>query len=156
MMRVIRLTVFSFVFVSLFCLPASGEETQTVKYLGEKLVCLVLSKIDETKVLDDQTLLIETDSGVVYINRLPSTCVGLRAAGAFSYKTSISKLCKHDIIKVLEEDGNFGSVCGLGKFIRIKGVRSIRETVKLLKSGVLDNLIKEGAFNTGLFSETAG
>ena len=122
--------------------------TYSEKYLGGRSLCLELSTLDETRVLDDQTILFKTEMGMVYISRLPAFCPGLKAADAFSYSTSINKLCKQDLIYVLEEGSSHGSVCGLGEFIRIKGVRNLRDTVKLLRGGVLDALIKEGAFKT--------
>ena len=140
----------------LFCViyqNSAFAETNSEKYLGERLSCLELSNIYETSVFDDQTILIGNNSGDVYINRLPDRCVGLRMAGAFAYKTSISKLCKQDIIKVLEEGSGLGSVCGLGEFIRFKGVKKITDAVKLLKDGVLEALIREGAFNTSFPSD---
>jgi hypothetical protein len=124
-------------------------ETQADKYLGEKETCLNLTTIKETRILDEQTILFETYGGTVYINRLPAQCFGLRISGSFSYETSISKLCKWDIITVFETGSGVSAKCGLGEFIQIKGVSRLSEGMKLLeKNGILEALVEEGVFET--------
>ena len=153
MMKKTRIIVFNFILVSIICGPVAAGESLSEKYLGERLTCLDLIRINDTMVLDDQAILIRDNMNNIYINRLPARCFGLRASGAFSYETSISRLCKQDIIKVLEYDNNPGSVCGLGEFVRIKGVSRLSEAAKMLRDGVLDALVKEGAFETAFPSE---
>ena len=136
-----------FLFSTLFSSSVFAE-SQADKYLGERKMCLDLVRIKETRILDDQTILLETYGGAVYISRLPARCSGLRMAGGFSYDTAISKLCKQDIITVVEQGSGLGSRCGMGEFIRIKDVRRLSDAVKLLKNGVLEALIEEGVFET--------
>jgi len=114
------------------------SESQAGKYFGEREMCLDTVRIKETRVLDDQTILLETYGGAVYISRLPARCSGLRMAGGFSYGTAISKLCKQDIITVVEQGSGLGSKCGMGEFIRIKDVTRLSDAVKLLKNGILE------------------
>jgi hypothetical protein len=142
------ITIFTLLFVITFFSPFVFAESQADKYLGERTTCLDVGRIKETRVLDDQTILFETYGGAVYISRLPAPCVGLRIAEGFSYSTSISKLCKHDIIEVVEEGPFRGSTCGLGEFILIKGVRRLRDAAELLKDGVLEALVEEDVFET--------
>jgi hypothetical protein len=124
-------------------------ESQADKYLGERKMCLDITKIKDTQILDDQTILFETYGGVVYISRLPILCDGLRVAGGFSYSTAISKLCKQDIIEIVDEGPFNGSACGLGEFIQLKGVSRLSDAVKLLKEeGILKALVEEGVFKT--------
>ena len=138
--------------LSLFCISifiSSGvfAQSKADQILGERASCLGIQKIKETKTLDDQTILFETDDGTVYINRLPAYCTNLGFSGTFTYETSLNKLCKQDIITVVEKDLTRGISCGLGEFIQVKGVKRIREAVKLLVTdGALKELVNEGAF----------
>ena len=144
----ITITVLTlFLFSTLFSSSVFAE-SQADKYLGEREMCLDVVRIKETRILDDQTILFETVGGAIYISRLPARCSGLRIAGAFSYGTAISKLCKQDIIAVVESGSGLGSRCGMGEFIRIKDVRRLSDAVKLLKNGVLEALVEEGVFET--------
>jgi hypothetical protein len=133
--------------------PFVFAESQAEKYLGERKNCLETMMIKETRILDDQTILLETYGGAVYISRLPAPCVGLRIAEGFSYSTSISKLCKQDIIEVVNQGPFRGTGCGLGEFILIKGVRRLRDAVELLKNGVLEALVEENVFETAFPTE---
>ena len=129
-------------------------ESKAEKYLGKRDTCIDIIKIQETRILDDQTILFELSSNEVYISRLPNQCYGLKMADAFSYSTSLSRLCKQDIIRVLEEDTTATSSCGLGEFILLRGVKNLGSAKKLLKDeGVLDSLVKEGAFETAFPGE---
>ena len=87
------------------------------------------------------------------MSRLPAPCVGLRNAGGFSHSTSISKLCKQDIIEIVGPGPFRGSKCGLGEFILIKGVRRLRDAVELLRNGILEALVEEGVFETAFPTE---
>lgn len=149
MKRSIIITALALFCISTFFSFNVFAQSNIEKYLGDRVLCLDIINIRETKVLDDQTILFETYGGRVYINRLPATCFDLFNAGAFAYETSISRLCGQDFIKVIEPDSSQGNVCGLGKFYHLKGVRRIHEALKLLiDEGVLKKLVKEGAFET--------
>jgi hypothetical protein len=129
-------------------------EGRAGKYLGERKMCLNAASIKETLILDDQTILFEMYGGTIYISRLPIKCDGLRVSGGFSYKISSSKLCKQEIITIVEEGPFHGSKCGLGEFILIKDVTRLSDAEKLLKDdGVLETLVNEGVFKTALSSE---
>ena len=147
------ITILTLIFVSTFFSPFVFAESQAEKYLGERTTSLDLSTIRETRIFDDQTILLETYGGDVYMSRLPAPCVGLRIDGTFSYSTSISKLCKQDIIEVVEQDLDVTNKCGLGEFILIKGVSRLRDAVKLLKNGVLEALVEEDVFEIALPAE---
>ena len=67
----------------------------------------------------------------IYLNRLPNRCPGLKVADAFTYATSLNRVCNVDIIRVLRQSGGRffpGPACGLGKFEPIT-----RDEVALLK-----------------------
>jgi hypothetical protein len=141
---IIGLSIFC---VGIFFSPGVFAESKAGKILGERASCLDIVNIKETKILDNQTILFETYGGKVYINRLPADCFDLKSEDAFSYETSLDRLCKQDIITVLVRDSRRGTSCGLGEFVEIKGVKRIGDAVKLLvKDGALKELVDEGVF----------
>src|SRR4051812_13540738 len=90
---------------------------------GKPIDCLNLQDIRETRVRDDQTIDFYANGGKTYRNVLPYKCSGLGFEQAFSYKTSISRLCSVDIITVIQRGGlPQGASCGLGKFQPVTGL----------------------------------
>jgi len=135
---------------SILCLPListnAPAETRADKYLGEKEMCLETSRIKETRILDDQTILFEERGGAFYINRLAVRSPGLKIAGGFSYSTSIAKLCSQDSIKVVSPGSSPSSTALLGEFVKFKETGTIDKIEKLLDDGLLKELVAEGAF----------
>ena len=121
-------------------------ESKAATYLGAPEMCVDTSRIKETRILDDQTILIIMLGGKVYINRLPNQCTGLKIEDGFSYSTSINKLCKQDIISVLSPYSVSNGKCGLGDFVPFQYKGTLKDAIKLLKDGLLDELVSEGAF----------
>jgi len=121
-------------------------ENKADKYLGKKESCVEVSRIKETRVLDDQTILFEMRGGAFYLNRLPVKCVGLKISGGFSYSTSFQKLCKQDSIKVIEAGSAPGIGCPLGEFVQFKEKGTLDKIAKLLDDGLLKELVAEGVF----------
>lgn len=147
MKKLIHLVILVLLFICSFFSFSVFAEDNIEKYLGKRTSCLQTINIYTSYVLDDQTILFETENGAVYINRLPAPCHGLKVADGYSYNTTINQLCKHDIIRVLEYSYGATSSCGLGEFIEMKGVKNNRNARKILKDeGILEILIKEDAF----------
>jgi hypothetical protein len=121
-------------------------ESQAEKFLGEREMCLVIIRIKESVVLDDRCIIFETYGNEFYISFLPVNCPELKISGGFAYETSYDKLCKQEIIRVLGPDDNLGGTCMLGEFVRFKQKGTLSNIRKLLEGGLLDNLVKEGAF----------
>ena len=95
--------------------PAAAEQAAGKAGLN----CIPLQRIQNTRVLDDQTILFELSGNETLVNRLPHRCPQLGFEKAFGYKTSISQLCSQDIIWVVTHMGaglDRGASCGLGKF----------------------------------------
>jgi len=95
----------------------SPEFLQPVEAEAEN--CISLSRIDRTRVIDNQNILFFMKGGDVYSNELPHKCNGLRKGKTFMYKTSLNRLCNVDTITVLDDIGfgfSRGATCGLGKF----------------------------------------
>jgi hypothetical protein len=97
--------------------PAPAAKEQAAGNPG--LSCIPLQRIQNTRVLDDRTILFEMTGNETLVNRLPHRCPQLGFEKAFGYKTSISQLCSQDIIWVVTHVGSAldrGASCGLGKF----------------------------------------
>lgn len=83
--------------------------------------CLALANIRQTNVRNARTIDFIMRDGSVWRNTLPFQCPQLGFERAFSYQTSISQLCRQDLITVMQQTGNqpFGARCGLGEFQRL-------------------------------------
>lgn len=84
--------------------------------------CIRLAGIDETYIIDDQTILFYMRGDDVYQNVLRNECSGLKREDRFSYKTLGGNLCRTDTVTVLQRFGggfDAGRTCGLGPFVRI-------------------------------------
>ena len=84
--------------------------------------CVVLTAIDRTRVLDDQTILFYMHNNRVFRNFMPRKCPGLERQNRFMYETRSSRLCSIDMITVLEQWGTRlepGFTCRLGDFYPI-------------------------------------
>ena len=83
-------------------------------------LCVSLSGIRKTRIVDDQTIIFYMRGGEIFINRLPRRCVGLARGDGYSYETSLTRLCNTDIIRVLQRFGGAfprpTTACGLGFF----------------------------------------
>ena len=88
---------------------------------GELESCLPLSRIRETRVLDSQHILFELKGQETYLNKLPNQCSSLGLHKAFSYSTSLNKLCHQDIITVFDSSSPVANQsCGLGMFEKLE------------------------------------
>lgn len=92
--------------------------------VGEARDCLPVNQFSNTQIRDDRTIdFIGHGRDKVWRVTLPYTCNGLRSANTFSYATSLSQLCKQDIIYPLQQFGNSWQRtggCGLGPFVPVK------------------------------------
>ena len=98
------------------------EELSKYTVTGETEQCLSLTSIRQSKPLDDYNILFETRGGETYLSRLPTRCSGLGFERAFTYSTSLTKLCSTDIITVIDSTNpsfRRGS-CGLGVFEKLE------------------------------------
>jgi hypothetical protein len=81
--------------------------------------CVETSRIREAIVRDNQTIDFVLNDGRTLRNTLPYTCSELGFERAFTYSTSINRLCSVDIITVIRQTGGAqrGASCGLGRFV---------------------------------------
>jgi hypothetical protein len=80
--------------------------------------CVSIPAIREARVVDDKTIDFIMRDGRTLRNSLPYSCSGLGFEKAFSYATSLTRLCSVDLITVIHQGGGprTGASCGLGKF----------------------------------------
>lgn len=96
--------------------------------------CISVSRIDQTEILDDNTILFYMRGDEIYRNHLPRRCPGLERNERFSYRTSTSRLCDIDTVTVLEQWGarlQSGFTCALGMFHPITAEEA--EELELIK-----------------------
>lgn len=81
--------------------------------------CVSLSRVDDTQVVDEQTILFYMNGNDIYRNVLPHRCPGLDSNSTFMYRVTTTQLCSVDVITLLEDFGSRfmpAASCGLGKF----------------------------------------
>jgi len=97
--------------------PSFAQEDEPLDRTPED--CVVVSNIDETEVIDDQTILVYMRGKRVFRNYLRRECPGLEREDTFMYQTPSNRLCSGDSITVMERwGGRFtpGFTCRLGDF----------------------------------------
>ncbi|HSG63869.1 MAG TPA: hypothetical protein VLD39_02670 [Gammaproteobacteria bacterium] len=85
----------------------------------EPVDCIVASRIRQTKIIDNRTIVFYMTGGRAYVNELAINCPRLAREKRFSYDLRTSQLCSTDYITVLEYWGSTlreGPSCGLGQF----------------------------------------
>jgi hypothetical protein len=86
--------------------------------VGETQMCVPLRQISDQRVIDDRTILLKMVVGPTYKRiDLARDCAGLKAEGGFVSATSISQLCRQDILRVTQEP--IGSQCIIDKIVTI-------------------------------------
>ncbi|EJL34088.1 hypothetical protein [Novosphingobium sp. AP12] len=101
--------------------PAPSPAAQAI---GEPRDCLPITQFSNTRIRDDNTIdFIGGAGNKVWRVTLPNRCSGLKSADTFTYETSLSQLCRQDIIYPLNRYGNDfqrGPGCGLAPFVPVK------------------------------------
>ncbi|WP_240339283.1 hypothetical protein [Novosphingobium sp. BW1] len=103
--------------------PLSPPEP-AAEVIGEARDCLPLNSFSTTEIRDDYTIdFMSAGRRNVWRVTLPNRCSGLRAADTFTYETSLTRLCRNDIIYPLQRIGNGfqrAGGCGLAPFVPVK------------------------------------
>ena len=101
-----------------------ADQVPAARVTGPTTSCIPLMQFRETQVRDSRTIDFLAPGGRRgWRSTLPNACPGLTLERAFSYSTSISQLCRMDIITVLQRIGPGlapGASCGLGPFTPIE------------------------------------
>jgi hypothetical protein len=80
--------------------------------------CIMVSNIDQTEAVDDQTIIFRMRGRAVYRNQLPRECPGLERENRIAYETRTARLCSSDTVTVLEDSGFGGFDSQVGRFRR--------------------------------------
>lgn len=80
--------------------------------------CVSLARLRDSHVRNDRVIDFMTGNRRGYRVTLDQACPGLGFERAFTYSTSLSQLCRQDIITVLRNAGGLerGASCGLSAF----------------------------------------
>lgn len=84
--------------------------------------CISVTRIRNTRVVDDRNVLFYLRGSQIYHNILPRQCHGLSREGRFSFHVPTGNLCQLDSIRVLYSAGlglEEGISCQLGYFHKI-------------------------------------
>ena len=97
--------------------PTAADAPATDQWAPRK--CISAARISDTDILNNRTILFYKQGDVVYLNRLPGRCPGLKVAGGFAFYPSTHRLCHLDYIALPRRTGGrFAPTlgCGLGMF----------------------------------------
>ncbi|WP_133162419.1 hypothetical protein [Hyphococcus luteus] len=110
------------VFASAFARPNKDEDILS-KYekTGETVSCLSLRSVRDTDVIDDYAMLVEA-GGEVYLNELNGRCIGLAREERYVHDAVIGRMCRGDIIRVMDSFGNPLGSCSLGDFEKLNEI----------------------------------
>ena len=95
--------------------PATATDTRSPKASEDpqREICISLRQVDQTLVLDDNTLIYRMRNGTYYRNTLISRCGGLFDQGNFYFQlTNPYRLCRYDAFTVFRTL----TTCKLGYF----------------------------------------
>lgn len=113
------------------CATAGGERGGISEKAAAKLAefertgdiksCVNIRSISQMTALDDRHFLVRTGANDYYLNEISGRCAG--ASNGFNriqYSTSISQLCRNEIITIVENSTGFtAGSCGLSGFERL-------------------------------------
>ena len=102
---------------SLVLMSNTVQAVDDANEFGEPQQCISLTHLDRTDIVDDRNILFYIRGNDIYLNQLPHRCSGLRMADGFSYRRTINRLCRIDLITPIRSGGMGGGIsCGLGTF----------------------------------------
>src|SRR5262249_12096026 len=83
--------------------------------------CIYVDRLDQTRVVDERSILFFMRDHSVLQNVLPKACVGLRKSDPLAYDVVNNKLCANDLVRQVVSAGVYsrGAVCPLGMFVPI-------------------------------------
>jgi hypothetical protein len=89
---------------------ADGEK------IGDTQMCIESNRIQSTTILNHKTILVRMMPGNGYKRiDIKSNCSTLDKSTGFAYDTSINKLCKQDVLRVLDS----GQTCMIDQIVTI-------------------------------------
>lgn len=94
------------------------EKLSKYEKTGETVSCLMSRRVDSTDALDDYSMLVEAGNDL-YLNELNGRCSGLAREQRFLRVSPQARMCRGDIIRVIDTSGNQWGSCSLGKFQKL-------------------------------------
>ena len=120
--------VAALIVAALTAAPSTARDRNTVPsatVTGPAQDCVSIPRLRHSEVRNDRVIDFMTTARKGYRVTLDRACPGLGFDRAFSYSTSLSQLCKQDIITVLRQGAGLqrGASCGLAPFQPIELVK---------------------------------
>ncbi len=125
---------------------------ENYKATGETKTCVPLRFLRDSTIIDDQTIFFKSVGKRGYINRLSHKCPRLAAEERFMYSTSVSSLCRMEIITVLDSFGRQWGSCGLGDFEEMEKMSKAEKAEKAAEkaAGKPEEETSEGDVGAGV------
>jgi len=102
----------------------TAAELAKFERTGDVRNCISLRSIDRIQPLDERNFLIHVGVNTYYLNEVSGSCNSAGRSGyRLQYSTSLSQLCRGEIIKVVDNSTGFSAgSCGLGSFEKLTEV----------------------------------
>ena len=83
--------------------------------------CIYVNRIDQTRIVDERSILFFMRDRTVLQNVLRKSCAGLRKSDRIEYDVVHGKLCADELVRQLIEVGGYtpGGLCKIGMFVPI-------------------------------------
>lgn len=83
--------------------------------------CIYVDRIDQTRIVDERSILFFMRDRTVLQNVLPRSCPGLRATDRIKYDVTLGRLCANEFVTQLIDIGSYapGGLCKIGMFVPI-------------------------------------
>ena len=88
---------------------------------GESVSCMTLSSVRNTDIVDDYSMLVQS-GGNMFLTEFNGRCIGLKSEGRYVHESHTGRMCKGDIIRVLDTLGGFRGSCSLGEFEKLEKI----------------------------------
>ena len=99
--------------------------------------CVQVERIDQTRIVDERSILFFMRDHTVLQNVLPTACAGLRKTDRIAYDVVGGRLCANELVTQLVDVGTYarGVRCALGMFVPISDDEVQRLLPKKSKRG---------------------
>ena len=83
--------------------------------------CIQVERIDQTRIVDERSILFFMRDHTVLQNVLPTACAGLRKTDRIAYDVVGGRLCANELVTQLVDVGSYarGARCAIGMFVPI-------------------------------------
>ena len=83
--------------------------------------CVQIDRIDQTRIVDEWSIVFFMRDRTVLQNVLPHACSGLRKTDRIKFDATLGRLCANEFVTQLVDVGRYapGAVCQIGRFVPI-------------------------------------